>query len=50
VLYAVPKGELTPEFFVSVQAQLSVLVGEPKSKVTTVAIASTAEAQTVVTP
>jgi hypothetical protein len=25
-------------------------VGEPKSKVTTVAIASTAEAQTVVTP
>jgi hypothetical protein len=50
VLYVVPKGELTPEFFVSVQAQLSVLVGEPKSKVTTVAIASTAEAQTVVTP
>jgi hypothetical protein len=50
VLYAVPKGELTPEFFVSVQAQLSVLVGEPKSKVTTVASASTAEAQTVVTP
>lgn len=31
-LYLVPKGELTPEFFVQVQAQLSVLVGEPKLK------------------
>ena len=31
-LYQVPKGELTPEFFVQVQAQLSVLVGEPKPK------------------
>jgi len=31
-LYLVPKGELTPEFFVQVQAQLSVLVGEPKPK------------------
>ncbi|MEI8089857.1 MAG: hypothetical protein WCG63_09725 [Opitutaceae bacterium] len=33
-LYQVPKGELTPEFFVQVQAQLSVLVGEPKPKTT----------------
>jgi len=31
VLYQVQKGELTPEFFVSVQSQLSVLVG-PKPK------------------
>lgn len=33
-LYQVPKGELTPEFFVQVQAQLSVLVGEPKPRAT----------------
>ncbi len=31
-LYEVPAGELTPEFFIQVQAQLSVLVGEPKPK------------------
>ncbi|MBC7367635.1 MAG: hypothetical protein H7343_12640 [Undibacterium sp.] len=47
VLYQVQKGELTPEFFVRVQAQLSVLVGEPKPR-TAVAIASAPEAQTVV--
>jgi hypothetical protein len=29
-LLEVPVGELTPEFFVQVQQQLSVLVGEPK--------------------
>lgn len=29
-LYEVPVGELTPEFFVQVQAQLGLLVGEPK--------------------
>jgi hypothetical protein len=29
-IYEVPAGELTPEFFVQVQQQLSVLVGEPK--------------------
>lgn len=28
----VPAGDLTPDFFVQVQAQLSVLVGEPKPK------------------
>ena len=28
-LFEVPAGELTPEFFVQVQSQLSVLVGEP---------------------
>lgn len=47
VLYHVQKGELTPEFFVKVQAQLSVLVGEPKPKAT-VPVASAPEAQTVV--
>ena len=31
-LFEVPVGELTPEFFIQVQAQLSVLVGEPKPK------------------
>ncbi len=31
-LFEVSAGELTPEFFVQVQAQLSVLVGEPKPK------------------
>src|ERR1035437_2118481 len=30
--FEVPVGELTPEFFIQVQAQLSVLVGEPKAK------------------
>ena len=30
--WEVPAGELTPEFFVAVQRQLSVLVGEPKPK------------------
>lgn len=42
-LYQVPKGELTPEFFVQVQAQLSVLVGEPKPKATAPAGVVTAE-------
>ena len=28
-LYEIPSGDLNPEFFVQVQAQLSVLVGEP---------------------
>lgn len=31
-MFEVPAGELTPEFFVAVQQQLSVLVGEPKPK------------------
>lgn len=31
-LFEVPVGELTPEFFVAVQEQLSVLVGTPKPK------------------
>lgn len=30
--FEVPVGELTPEFFVAVQEQLSVLVGSPKPK------------------
>ncbi len=33
-LFEVPVGELTPEFFIQVQAQLSVLVGGPKAPVT----------------
>jgi hypothetical protein len=32
-MFEVPVGELTPEFFVAVQEQLSVLVGAPKQKV-----------------
>ena len=48
-LYQVPKGELTPEFFVQVQAQLSVLVGEPKPRATP-APAATAPAAAVETP
>ncbi len=32
LFYEVPVGELTPEFFVKVQQQLGVLVGEPKKK------------------
>jgi len=31
-LFEVPVGELTPEFFMQVQTQLTVLVGEPKPK------------------
>ena len=31
-MFEVPAGELTPEFFVAVQEQLSVLVGSPKPK------------------
>lgn len=31
-IFEVPAGELTPEFFVAVQEQLSVLVGAPKTK------------------
>ena len=31
-MFAVPAGDLTPEFFMAVQEQLSVLVGAPKPK------------------
>lgn len=31
-IFEVPAGELTPEFFIAVQEQLSVLVGAPKPK------------------
>lgn len=31
-IFEIPVGELTPEFFVAVQEQLSVLVGAPKPK------------------
>jgi hypothetical protein len=42
-LYQVPKGELTPDFFVQVQAQLSVLVGEPKPKTASAPVATATE-------
>ena len=32
-IFEVPAGDLTPEFFVAVQEQLSVLVGVPKVKI-----------------
>ena len=38
-LFEVPVGELTPEFFVAVQEQLTVLVGAPKPKVESVVAA-----------
>jgi hypothetical protein len=31
-VYEVPSDELTPAFFVAVQQQLNVLVGEPRAK------------------
>ena len=31
-IFEIPSGELTPEFFVAVQEQLSILVGTPKPK------------------
>jgi len=42
-LYQVPKAELTPEFFVQVQAQLSVLVGEPKPKTASAPVSTATE-------
>ena len=38
-IFEVPAGELTPEFFVAVQEQLSVLVGAPKAKPDATAVA-----------
>lgn len=38
-IFEVPGGELTPEFFVAVQEQLSVLVGAPKPKAQSAAAA-----------
>ncbi len=43
-LFEVPVGELTPEFFVAVQEQLTVLVGAPKPKAVTPAAAGAAAA------
>ncbi|MEY2878603.1 MAG: hypothetical protein RLZZ15_983 [Verrucomicrobiota bacterium] len=42
-VFAVPAGELTAEFFVAVQEQLSVLVGAPKAKAPEAAAAAAAE-------
>jgi hypothetical protein len=47
-LFEVPAGELTPEFFIAVQEQLSVLVGSPKPKVlSTLAVPAASTAPTV---
>ena len=43
-IFEVPAGELTPEFFVAVQEQLSVLVGAPKAKPGAAAVADEAAA------
>lgn len=48
VIFEVPAGELTPEFFVAVQEQLSVLVGAPKPKPEAPAVASEAAADSTV--
>jgi hypothetical protein len=40
-MFEVPIGELTPQFFMQVQEQLSVLVGEPKPKAAPAAPAAT---------
>ncbi len=42
LFYEVPVGDLTPEFFVKVQQQLGVLVGEPKKKPDTAAAVAAA--------
>jgi hypothetical protein len=44
LLFEVPVGELTPEFFVAVQEQLSVLVGSPKPKAVMGTVPSTVPA------
>lgn len=49
-LFEVPVGDLTPEFFVKVQQQLGVLVGEPKKKLETVAPAAAAPGAASPTP
>ncbi len=49
-LYEVPVGDLTPEFFVKVQQQLGVLVGEPKKKLEPAAPVSAAPDATPVAP
>ncbi len=43
-LFEIPAGELTMEFFIAVQEQLSVLVGEPKKKAAAAADAAKADA------
>lgn len=49
-LYEVPVGDLTPEFFIKVQKQLGVLVGEPKKKDSTVPVAKPADEPGTPTP
>lgn len=45
-IFEVPAGELTPQFFVAVQEQLSILVGAPKAKAETAAAVPAAVAAT----
>lgn len=47
-IFEVPAGELTPEFFVAVQEQLSVLVGSPKAPETGAAGADGSETDATV--
>ena len=49
-IFEVPVGELSPEFFVAVQEQLSVLVGAPKPKAEAPAAATAAAAPAESTP
>jgi hypothetical protein len=47
-LFEVPVGDLSPEFFIQVQEQLSVLVGPPKVKVSSVVATPPVEPSSVV--
>jgi hypothetical protein len=49
-MFEVPAGELTPEFFVAVQEQLSVLVGSPKPKAADASTAPVAENKSDASP
>ena len=49
-IFEVPAGDLTPEFFVAVQEQLSVLVGAPKPKVEAAAASDAAPSPPEVAP
>ena len=49
-MFEVPAGDLTPEFFVTVQEQLSILVGAPKPKADAAPPAEAAETPAKVEP
>jgi hypothetical protein len=46
LIYAVPAGEFNPEFFISIQEQLSMLVGGPKKAAEDKPVEPTVEAST----